>query len=374
MTAPFVPYTQTYASTLTYFDSAAGTRQAQPYDTDTSYTRRRVWTNGRLDARNTSWGLKTGNWPSTSMKDANVFATNKARASFVGRLGDSSSFGATLTAEAKGTFSLVVGTILKMGRAARAIKRLDFPTAARELGLPYIERTVSKRNYVTGRNGRRRYLKRIRYRTFRLPTGREVQKTLANGWLMWSYGVQPLMADVYNGMDLLLRPLPSTRINGFGSSSASYANSGGGGSTWKFSNVWSTQVSVRCAADVSVSNPNLWLANKLGLINPLQWVNEAVPFSFVLDWCSNLSQMIGQCTDFAGLTISKPCTTVLETNSQVQWYEGPPPSYTATAKQVTFWRSLSIPSAKLIFGYERFGWQRGLNAISLLVGFLPRKT
>lgn len=373
MTAPFVAYSKNYANTVTYFDQATGTRQAQPYDTDTVYTRQRVKTNGRFDARNTSWGLKTGVWPSPAMAKANTFATNKARASFVGRLGDSSSFGATLTAEAKGTFSLVVGTILKMGRAARAIKRLDFPTAARELGLPYIERTISKRNSVKGRNGRR-YLKRIRYRVFRLPNGREVQKTLANGWLMWSYGVQPLMADVYNGMDLLTRPLPSERVHGFGSSSAGYANNGGGGSTWKYSNEWSTTVSVRCAADVSVNNPNLWLANKMGLINPLQWVNEAIPFSFVLDWCSNLSQMIGQCTDFAGLTISKPCTTVLETNKQTQWNEGPPPAYTATALQSTFWRNLSIPTAKLVFGYERFGWQRGLNAISLLVGFLPRKT
>lgn len=110
----------------------------------------------------------------------------------------------------------------------------------------------------------------------------------------------------------------------------------------------------------------------MGLINPVQWMNEAIPFSFVVDWFSNLSQIISQMTDFVGLDVLDPCTVCVAVGTEERV-----PLQTTTwpykKEQTQFERTLSIPTAKLVFAYERFEWRRGLNAISLLVGFLPGK-
>lgn len=115
---------------------------------------------------------------------------------------------------------------------------------------------------------------------------------------------------------------------------------------------------------VTVNNPNAHLANQLGLLNPIQWINEAIPLSFVVDWFSNLSQVISQLTDFVGLDVIKPITTRRFTGTEGVSHSGG----SSEKKFFVHKRKLEIPTAKLQFAYERFSWQRGLNAISLLIG------
>jgi hypothetical protein len=168
--------------------------------------------------------------------------------------------------------------------------------------------------------------------------------------------VKPLVGDIYNGMDVLTREVPWTRIKASGSASSTSTNG---------SSSLSTKTSVRLQVNVRVANPNLWLANQLGLINPVQWINEGIPFSFVIDWFSNLSQIIMQMTDLVGLEIERPVNTSksVATRSVYDSYLG------ASSNQRTIiLRGSTIPTAKLRFAYERFQWQRGANAISLLVG------
>lgn len=129
---------------------------------------------------------------------------------------------------------------------------------------------------------------------------------------------------------------------------------------------------VTIAANVRVKNPNLWLANQLGLINPVQMVNEGIMFSFVLDWFSNLSQVISQMTDFVGLEIADPVTSEKSSVTYDMFNTGDfeDPIANSTRKSTTLLRTLSIPPARLRLAYERFSWRRGANAISLLVQFL----
>ena len=52
-----------------------------------------------------------------------------------------------------------------------------------------------------------------------------------------------------------------------------------------------------------ITNPNLLLANRLGLVNPLSVAWELVPFSFVVDWFSGVGNVLDGYTDLLGLSV-----------------------------------------------------------------------
>lgn len=378
---PLVPYDEVISTTkpLAYPDGIVrhmgyyrkrkqGFRQKKPYNVPTPY-----WfeeyrlLSGFEDAFSWSWN------PNDS--DAVVRAVNLARQRFVNKLGDTSSFGSTATAEAKESWGMVVSTITRIALAARHVKRGHLFAAASVLGLPYKERIKNRTRYhyeyVSRRNGYGSI--RVKVKTV-IPitmvswgSGREYVKTAASGWLMWSYGVSPLMSDIQNGMEVLTRELPSTLIEARGRSDSGKDYDGP-----YHVDQFRVIARVKIQAYVRVNNPNVWLANQMGLINPVQWLNEAIPFSFVVDWFSNLSQIISQMTDFVGLDVIDPCT-VTKAEGTEQRLAKHSAIWPYAKQQVQFTRSLKIPDAKLVFAYERFEWRRGLNAISLLVGFLPNK-
>lgn len=354
-----------------YSEKRVGYKQAFPYDLVTAYslTIFKVYF-GNTDADSWSW--------SASETTSAVDAENLARKRFVSKMGDASQWGSTLTSERVKTFSSLVDIVTRAGLAARQIRRMEFLMAANTLGLPYnetrIKRSIQRKVYVSRKNGLGRRLVRKRHYTyqtrFSFGTGRDYAKNSANGWLMYSYGVKPLMDDIYNSADILQRPLEERRVK-----SSGYA---GSSLRLDMSEAWLTRswnVKVNCSAYVRVSNPNLWLANQLGLVNTVQMVNEGIPFSFVVDWFSNLSQMIQQMTDFVGIEVISPCKTTIAYGKEAFLYKPPHDKYNVSwSKEHTYvTRSLSLPVAKLRFSPERFELQRGLNAISLLVGFLPRK-
>lgn len=348
------------------FMSKRGFRQAKPYDLDTPLVSVRRSMRGDYAP-----SAKTSMIPQPfRINDFDeVDVLNKLYKKFVDELGDGSSFGATLTAERKETLGLVADTALRLARAAKAVKKMDLPLAANELGLPYFEKQVKVRVRRRRGNKKPRYVDRT---VFTLPDGRTVAKTMASGWLMWSYGVKPLASDIYNGMDVLQRPVPDKRIKVRASGSTAFSEVLEKPVYFPSVTTWAYKVSVSCSATVSVSNPNLWLANKMGLTNPVQWALEAVTLSFVADWFSNLSDVVGSISDFHGLSIGRPCTCKLYTLKwQVSGTDWEQSYYTGSRNESLFIRELSMPpTPTLRWGYERPVLQRGLNAISLLVGVL----
>lgn len=293
-------------------------------------------------------------------------AANQARARFVGKLGDSSSFGATLTTELRSSWRTVSGGITSCLLAARAVNKLQFDQAAKILGF-YPPTEVVMRAYASKKRKKGRYTKRLYKRVYwKMPDGKRVAKSAGNRWLWYSYGVKPLISDIYNGMDVLTRPTPSTKVKGTGSHSW---DSGVGGDFYQTHRIFKS--SVRCSAHVRVKNSNLWLANQLGLINPVQFFIEGIKLSFVIDWFSNLSQVVMQMTDFVGLEITRPMTTSKHVLDYLQFH--PDYSMRMDSRRTILRRVQTLPTAKLTFAYERFQWQRGLNAISLLLGVLKNR-
>lgn len=56
------------------------------------------------------------------------------------------------------------------------------------------------------------------------------------------------------------------------------------------------------AATVRISNPNLWLAERAGLLNAGSVVWDLVPWSFVVNMFVNTGQLVNSLTDYAGLS------------------------------------------------------------------------
>lgn len=302
---------------------------------------------------------------------------------FQNQLGEHSSFGATLTAELNSTVETVAGIVLRAVKAARQIRKLDFGGAASTLGLPYRERTITKTRFRKRRKPSREgsdFRERAyvsRHRVFSLPNGREVSKTLANGWLLYSYGLAPLMGDIHNALETIVRPLEyKEKVVASASTTkvqSEMTASGSGNKYYFYSFKLSCTLKGRCGAIVSVVNPNFRILSQMGLTNPVQWVNEAIPFSFVADWFSNLSDVIAGFSAYEGLKLENPWTSYKSLFDRVIVDISPYGSYTKPISGVSLERFLTIPTTTFKVKYERFQPQRALNAISLLVGFLPRR-
>lgn len=370
MVAPFTPYVKTilrmgphpvYERQEVKFSlDANGVRQKPPF-VNTAYSCR-ITTDG--------WGNNT---VTDSVRDVSgVIATNAARARLVAQLGDTSSLGATMTAERRETFGMLLSGVATVFQSARALKRGDVVSAARFLGVaPPTIRVITNRYTRDSKKSIRKRGRRVTTsrEVLVLPNGRQVAHNMAGKWLWFSYGVQPLTSDIYNACDVLQRPIPYERIKGSGTGEQSVRRTSSFGANVIYTRDY-CRTMVKMSVNVRVNNPNLFLANQLGLTNPLQWVNEAIMFSFVIDWFSNLSQVISQMTDFVGLETSDPVTSTWSKQTTV--IANSIPAYTLTSGREDFSRQLLIPPAKLRFAYERFQWQRGANAISLLVGFLKK--
>lgn len=354
----------------------SGERQARPYNLICEMEHFRAWINSGF---NTVTGERGDCRPTFEpyaqyAGDSNCYAkaTNLAYKRLVDQLGDSASLGATLTAERRETFSMLTTLLIKGVTAARQIRKFRFAEAARTLGIPYRERTVKKRYRVRQPNGRKRTIT-VKRQEFSLPNGRTVAKTAASGWLLFSYGIKPLMSDCHAAAESLVSPFPWMRIRGRGRAQTSKTHRYDQGTSYSSWHTFGLEYKVTQGVDIRISNPNTYLANRLGLVNPAQWALEAIPLSFVVDWASNLSDVVMSMTDFVGLELSRACVNTVEIRHQVQ--EGPfyPGRQGSDWTQKWNRRSRELRLPTLVFAYERFQWQRAANAISLLVGFLPTR-
>lgn len=122
---------------------------------------------------------------------------------------------------------------------------------------------------------------------------------LSSSYLEMEFGWKQLASDVVAVNDILYHRQPHL---GFVSRSARTVNqievkSGLDIQQWTHSN------KVCYTARVSISNPNLLLANQLGTLNFGQAVWDAIPWSFVAGMFVNVNAVLGSLTDFYGFTL-----------------------------------------------------------------------
>lgn len=294
MVAPVSPmktYLNTYRTGLISPDDVdfrinrSGQTQRRPYNL--SLTASAVYNKYTHYWRSTpeKWIFTPSMWDGLSYSEMEPYATqayNKAYERFKDAMlnGDGADMGTNL-AERRQAMEMVGNRLTQLARFTRKLKRFDFVGAGSELGL-------TKGSTPKGLKPK--------------------AKALGNNWLEYHFGWSPLVKDVGGAIATLQSGIPPTRVRASATVNGVYKSTRLG-RPYNITTI-DYHAKVKISAEVSVTNPNLWLANQLGLINPAALAWELVPFSFVVDWFGNVGNYLSSYTDFAGVTISNPSTTM----------------------------------------------------------------
>lgn len=201
------------------------------------------------------------------------------------------------------------------------------------------------------------------------PGTREFGEWFADTFLEFHFGWAPLVKDIGDGIEVLQSTFPPYTVRARGASAMTqgkpkqYVNDPlNGRVTW-----WRSRVQI--IANVVITNPQLWRANQLGFVNPISWLWEWTPFSFVVDWFTNVGSFLSQYTDFLGLDIQEPAVThSLEHRETVDFWS----YYAQGVWSVKQWYCMRrtpglLKPALAIKSFRGFSVTRGVTAISLIL-------
>lgn len=288
---------------------------------------------------------------------------NSARAKFIASMGSTSQI-ATTIAEWQQTADMMGGKLLAIGRSFNALRRGNVAGAMLALS-PTLPSTPQ------GHRWKKKWAPQI---------ARKGSRAAANAWLELHFGWVPLAQDIYGAMDFLQHQKPLGRAEGRAHKRGTWdyvASPSGSGYTSQWRGIHDILWACRIGADWRITNPNLFLANRLGVLNPVSVAWELVPFSFVVDWFTNVGQFIAQWGDLAGVSIENPYYTVLGRDtcrsSYVVYWTFPPPTTLAkenkcVGRSCFVERKLGLPDVHLVIPpVKRVSLTRAATAISLLV-------
>jgi hypothetical protein len=134
----------------------------------------------------------------------------------------------------------------------------------------------------------------------------------ASAFLEGEFGWRPLLDDIQAGLGTLARNPPDSQWI----RSSAHADV-----PWTYSTVGNTGLSawlkqdalekylVTISGQVTIESQNAFLANRLGLLNLPGVAWDLIPWSFVVNMFTNMSQMVNSLTDFCGVTVISSSTT-----------------------------------------------------------------
>lgn len=277
-------------------------------------------------------------------------ARNVALKKFNDKRGEKAALGVAL-GEAHQSIGMVAQRGLQIASAIRACLRFRFGEVAEILGV-----TRHPKWHKLSRSGKLK----------------SEANAAASNWLEFSFGWKPLCSDMYTALDVLKAPInyqSPVRVSGKFNDTVTIGAVGPGQQYAKHT------CKARCTigAVLTVENPNMDLANRLGLTNPFMVVYELIPWSFVLNWLVNVEEYLGQFNQYLGVTVTSPFFSDSFVDDVVvahqHWSGNPNFAISGTSYGASMMRSIgSLPSVRLgIRPVGRLSVGRALNAISLLV-------
>jgi hypothetical protein len=142
----------------------------------------------------------------------------------------------------------------------------------------------------------------------------KISGDFASAYLEMVFGWLPLIKDIGDAVEVLQSTPNVGHCRGRGNQMASIREQFSGGGYFEV-NQGSVDIKVQVSADVSISNPNLALANQLGFVNPAQVAWDVIPLSFLVNWFLPISKFLGGFSAFWGFSIEKPVITHLRSGS-----------------------------------------------------------
>lgn len=334
-------------------------KQAKPIDRPLPYSFEVATPKGLTGDKNNChapsyfFGPTSGFCCPTSVDSYNV-VLSAAYAKLVGEVSDSAQFAVNL-AEYRQSMGMMVNRIEQLIQFCRYMRKLDFFRAGQAIGL------VDRKGNLA----------------FKPKSFKDPLRVLADNWLEYSFGWKPLVEDIYSAVNHFQNPVKSIRPRGSTKDSRVMIQTNTGTPTLGNLVQSNGLIFAKQGCEVTVDNPNLYLANKLGLVNPATVVWELIPFSFVVDWFANVGEFLSSGTDFYGLTVTRPWSlwgvkvNILDRNSNPFWVSK---VNIRTWNAAVFGRNdrLIGPSLR-VRPWRLWGWQRGFNAASVLLQLLTKK-
>lgn len=268
-------------------------------------------------------------------------ARNRAYERFSGSLKEKMEMVASL-AELNSTIDTVADGLGNLAKGLNAIRKGKFSQAAKHLGASDLKK---------------------------------FNDTVAGGWLAYQWALKPIVNDVTKGLNGLTTKMSSftpVKVSATLSKSSTYTQ---GNWYWGGQNIdkWDSSVSVRISANVRISNPSLYRASETGLTNPFATALELIPFSFLLDWVSNVGDLVGSLDAFVGLELENAQTTIRREVSHYRTYNGNypiqafGPAIWINDHAIEFQRIPGVISPTFQFRNPCTSVVRAANALALLV-------
>jgi hypothetical protein len=204
-------------------------------------------------------------------------------------------------------------------------------------------------------------------------------KSFGDAWLSWHFGWSPMAADIGAAMEHINDPGGfSQKIRG--RAQLTYDTTDrtfNPGIELSFTRTTS-RFFVEVGATVQLISPILASLSQLGFVNPLTVAWEAIPYSFVGDWFTNVGQFLGQSTMMEGFTKTRTYfteyTVTNGTNSSISLTGNAHDAtydYHGACKHATVDRTVGFPAVPLVWKpFKGFSAARGATAAALLAQFL----
>lgn len=269
----------------------------------------------------------------------------------------------SLTSSIKGGFKTIERASLKMAKAYRALRRGNLHGMCSTLGV-----SMKRKHRRSYHNARKR--NRVSQWT------RDVAHNASSYWLQYWFGWSPLASEVFNTVEILTSSkfAENLWIKNVGKSgyAGSHRDRYFTGDDYLRTCDVDYKVRVRVGAELRIVNPNVKNLTDLGLTNPVSWLWELVPFSFVVDWFTNVGQVIDSYTDLWGSDIRRAYYTTFLRGTARATYGNPGIASPCIVEWRYFkqWRSVGMYKPILLKpSLLRFGHSltRAATAVSLLI-------
>lgn len=191
----------------------------------------------------------------------------------------------------------------------------------------------------------------------------------ANAILEGQFGWYPLVADIVTASTTAFTAaIPPLHVSGRASEKFDITIDRAGPGGHRYVTRYIGQRKVCVDAFLTISNPNLWLANRMGVVNPPVVAWDAIPWSWVVGMFVNVGQYLTQFTDELGLRVDKRSVTyTMEYMEQTTIYLDDRPPSTCSVLHRTKTRTVgSIPAVSLRFRMPKLDWNLAVTAASLV--------